>query len=356
MGLTSSQSDTTARRAVGLLPLTLRVKGSPRGRVPACAARWAIRHSGAAALLISLAGLALAMASDPAAKTTQHAAIKVSASPQPAANPHGTAEGCAACHDQHGGQWVVPPLGEVDALCLTCHDGSSAPREAHPIGRRFAGPHVVQPPDWPAPQGVLACLTCHDMVRGCIAGGLPPEQNRLHLRGNAPPQSSAYCAQCHVEALHERFNPHTILAKAAPAVDASCRFCHDPTPDIPADGLRRGAPALIAAEPALCLRCHDYHVDYFEPGHTGAPISDKILAQLRGHRPTDGNGETVRTRLALPLTAEGRVTCSTCHNPHGKELFAEGTELSAGAMGPPRDGRYALRVPGLQLCQACHGP
>lgn len=330
MRLTFSQSETTAERVAHALP--------------------------AAALLIALAGLALAMVGDPADNTSLNAAINVSASSQPTANPHGTAEGCAACHHRHDGQWVVPAINEVDALCLTCHDGTSAPREAHPIGRPFAGPHVVRPPAWPAPQGMLGCLTCHDMVRGCEVGDSSPALDRLHLRGDAPPQSSAYCAQCHVEAPHARLNPHTILAKTEPAADGSCRFCHDPTPDIPVDGRRRGAANLIAAEPVLCLRCHDYHVDYFEPGHTGAPISDKILAQLRGHRPTDGNGETVRTRLALPLSSEGRVTCSTCHNPHGEKLFAEGTELSAGAMGPPQDGRYALRIPGLQLCQTCHGP
>ncbi len=348
MGHSGNQSNAAATQAAGF---------SPRGRTPAGARSLAIRRSGTAvALLVALAGLAPALVGDPPENLSQHAATAGSGPHQPAVSPHGTAEGCAVCHDQRDGRWVVPASGEVDALCLTCHDGSSAPREAHPIGRRFAGAHVVQPPDWPAPQGMLGCLTCHDMVRGCEVGGSGPPPDRLHLRGTAPSQSSAYCAQCHVAAPHERFNPHLIVAQGTPAADVSCRFCHDPPPDIPGDGRRRGAANLIAAEPALCLRCHDYHVDYFEPGHTGALVSDKILAQLGSLRPGDETGGTDHTRLALPLSSEGRVTCSTCHNPHGTELFAEGTELSAGAMGPPQDRGYALRVSGLQLCQACHGP
>ncbi len=270
-----------------------------------------------------------------------------------ASNPHWTQAGCTACHASEDGQLKPVPLSAIDALCLSCHDGQKTVAERHPIGRSFTGEAIRQPESWPAPDGKLGCVTCHEIVRACKNAHGRPGANPEFLRAFNPARPLAFCANCHVETQHARYNPHQMLDSNQAVVERACLHCHEQA--LPHDPCSRtGSPRLRSPEPTLCLACHSMHVDYFDPGHLGSTPTPSIAARLRGLQQNRG-ARDLRSPL-LPLDPQQRIVCSTCHNPHQRGVFTEACVLAAGAGDFTSDQReLALRRPSKEFCASCHG-
>lgn len=281
--------------------------------------------------------------------------LKQTVTPAAASNPHWNSDGCGACHTSVTEGVYSRPLDTSDALCIACHDGKRAKAEDHPVGRSFSRPDIRLPDGFPAPDNKLACLTCHDVVPACRLEGQRQTANSALLRGPIAPQAGTYCSQCHIPETHRKHNPHIMVNPAGRPIDVACLTCHtDPAPASRSD--RTNNAALRLGEPDLCLGCHGLHEDFFEPGHTGAVVTDTILAQLLR---ADQAGGTTRANQPqwLPLSSDHRVVCSTCHNPHQSGVFQTGSVLDRGAMPWPKSALStpALRLPGKELCNACHG-
>ncbi len=95
---------------------------------------------------------------------------------------------------------------------------------------------------------------------------------------------------------------------AYPAGKHECGFCHF------SEG--KAAKGLKAPLSALCLECHPERTNQSE--HKVDIVPSMTVA-------------------GLPLDREGKMTCITCHDPHGKE-------------GSP----MLLRVTPSELCLKCH--
>lgn len=271
--------------------------------------------------------------------------------PGAAPNPHLAPASCNECHKPDAEPAGILPA-EADAVCLRCHDGIRAKAERHPVGRRFDGVETVVPEGFPVPDNRLVCLTCHDVLPGCH-GGHDRVANPYLLRGPSKTADLAFCTACHVPAAYERLNPHRMTDDAGGAAETTCRNCH--SADMPVERAdRTGTPRLIAPEPALCLGCHPLHADYFEPGHLGTVMNEAAA------RPADQAYLYRRAPEAaplLPLAEDGVINCSTCHNPHEQGVFPADSVLAAGGMEPSAVRRtFALRLPGSELCLACHRP
>jgi hypothetical protein len=228
-------------------------------------------------------------------------------------------------------------IGDVDAVCLKCHNGKDAKAEIHPIGRTFDSEQVKQPEGWPVPDGKLGCVTCHQTK-------LRSKDNPAFVRGYKKEEILEFCSRCHSSTKEqERFNPHIMLDKDNNPVAQKCLFCHQT--ELERDRLVRTGKAELRNEGiVLCFSCHSRHLDYFQPGHIGIKVPPKMLAYMKTF------GETQVKRL--PLTSEGRVVCWTCHNPHQQGLFPAGSEMAQGA-------RYSgpgllHRGLGKGLCRGCH--
>ncbi len=281
--------------------------------------------------------------------------LEQAVTPPTASNPHWNSDGCRACHTPGTENIFSRPVDTSDTLCLACHDGKRAKAEDHPVGRSFSRPDIRLPDGFPAPDNKLACLTCHDVLPACRVDAQRQTANSALLRGSIDRHAGTYCSQCHIPDTHRKHNPHVMVNPAGQRVDLACLTCHtDPIPTAQSD--RTNNAALRLAEPDLCLGCHGLHEDYFEPGHPGAAVTDSILAQLLR---TDQAGGTTRANQPqwLPLTSDRRVVCSTCHNPHQSGVFQTGSVLDRGAMSLPKSALStpALRLPGKELCNACHG-
>jgi hypothetical protein len=273
----------------------------------------------------------------------------------PESNPHGTRTGCSACHASDTGSVNARPPDISDALCIRCHDGKHAKAEDHPVGRSFNRTDIRLPDGFPAADNKLTCLTCHDVLSACRLEKKSYDENPMMLRGPVAFNTADYCTQCHIPDTHRKHNPHQMLSVEGTPGESACRACHtNPIPT--AQSKRTNVANLRLAEPDLCLGCHPAHLDFFDPGHTGAAVTDAIRAALLRADQRAGLSKSEHPQL-LPLSPQRRVTCSTCHNPHQAGLFESGSVLERGSMPWPKStlAPVPLRLQGRELCNACHG-
>ena len=288
-------------------------------------------------------------------------------SPESAAiNPHWDAARCDSCHAKAEGRLLPITEAETDKLCLSCHDGAKAPLEPHPIGRPLHTDLVQTPDAFPAVDGKIGCLTCHDILRQCKADARRPAVNADLLREYDAQRPLDYCMSCHKADAIGRFSPHRQRDAQGRVRDDACFFCHTQKPEIPADGRRRFQPHLRDTTSRLCLNCHTRHWGLSPRGHVDRPVTPPIR-QWMLMRQMDREVTADRTRLAemadasrnppalIPLGGDdhGIVTCYTCHNPHYTGLFPAGSELGAMARNA-EDRAGALRVDFIDLCSECH--
>lgn len=280
-----------------------------------------------------------------------------------AINPHWDPQRCTTCHTSTAGQMApIAPL-EIDALCISCHDGVRAPADPHPIGRPVTSAGVHVPDEYPLPGNLIGCITCHDIQRHCDVSVQRPAVNAVLLRGFDPQRPLAYCTNCHQPEGGGRFSPHLQHDATGRVREDACLFCHTRRPPPSLDGKRRFEPYLRDNTSRLCLNCHVKHWDLSPEGHVDRPVSEEtyqwmIVRELA--RATNGTRRELLELAArherppawLPL-GDGMVTCYTCHNPHYHGLFPENTELGALATNPA-DRAAGLRTDWIQICSECH--
>lgn len=281
-----------------------------------------------------------------------------------AINPHWDADRCDTCHPGGNGELAPIPPPEIDALCLSCHDGARAPADPHPIGRPAQTALITTPPEFPTLDGMIGCLTCHDIDRHCSRAAKRPAINSVMLRGYDPQRPLEYCANCHTADAGGRFSPHQQRDANGRIREDACFFCHTQRPEIAPDGRRLFEPHLRVESSSLCLNCHAPHWDLSPLGHVDRPVTPEIrhwmLIRELGRRYPNADFAELREHAAqlergpavLPL-GDGEVTCYTCHNPHYAGLFPQGSELGALA-DHPADRASALRTNWIDLCSECH--
>jgi len=260
---------------------------------------------------------------------------------------------CLKCHDPHQSdnknQLLKPTAGgQKENLCLGCHTiGLNVPEKGsrhialdmgcetchvtHKTGERGKlefDYHLAKSP--PA-----LCVDCHDTSSADL--------QKAHRN---QPFASTNCVQCHDP--HQSALPK-LMAKFThpPFVDKQCEVCHAPAKD--------GKVVLTQeSTKALCTMCHDEKAKLIEtakvqhPGaagdctdchsphasrEPGLPKTNGVEICLGCH--TDIADLSKKAVRHQPAFVQG---CATCHEPHGG-----GQEK-------------LLRAQGNALCLECHGP
>jgi hypothetical protein len=283
-----------------------------------------------------------------------------------AKNPHGDPALCSSCHTSAvGGRGALYFDGNVSQLCHSCHDGRLATDEVHPVDVVPSAAIARKiPSDFPLEDGMLTCLSCHDVARDCKAGRIADMPGHILLRGAPVSYPLAFCFRCHAQENYRPFNAHDQL-EAGKAKTDTCDWCHVKVPDVNSR-LEEGASyALRSKSFGVCSNCHRVADDHpTGDSHMNAIPSENMMWYMSAyeiepqmHLPFDQLLEYVRAAKRSPrsiaLDENGRITCYSCHNPHEKGLLPNWNLRSIGAE-PKHAVNHRLRAREGIACRACH--
>ncbi len=254
--------------------------------------------------------------------------------------------------------------------------------------------HTGPNPKWPTVNGNVACQTCHDVRRQCDPTLERPLINSIFLRQTfAPPAPEAattavatptsaisptsatapttvaadanpFCDNCHAPQQTPKFSPHLMLAgDRKTVIEQRCQVCHAKPMDREAVA-RTGNASLRADQVTLCKSCHPHHKDISPNGHVGAVIKPEMLIYMRARELTglinapsidliaQLKADNAKPTLMVP-DAQGRIVCTTCHNPHQQGVFAEDCVLSDREL-QLVSGHLMTSTRGPTFCRRCH--
>ncbi|MBI2677699.1 MAG: ammonia-forming cytochrome c nitrite reductase subunit c552 [Candidatus Koribacter versatilis] len=261
------------------------------------------------ALLAIIFGIALLYsalaATPPAGQSTGQKAAPASAPASAQDSDYVGQETCVTCHDEQGKHFANTPMGKAfshpktAAEKLGC-EACHGPGKGHVEaggGKETIPVRFTKDSKNSAEEKNSACLTCHE--RG----------NRLFWPGSSHESRNIACVDCHVG--------HTPQTKK---LTSDSRFSA-PLTDV--HSLKQG-------QPELCLTCHQMR---------------RAQLQRSSHMPY----------------REGKVTCTSCHNPHGtpnpKQLIQATTNENCLSCHTERRGPFLWEHPPvMENCANCHEP
>jgi DmsE family decaheme c-type cytochrome len=195
------------------------------------------------------------------------------------------------------------------------------------------------------------CLTCHEEKSKGYHGS-------AHARVADPrtPAAGKGCESCHgpgqahVEAGGDRTKIKVLGEMAARDVSETCTTCHNRSAHAEWDGSKHDSRNMS------CTTCHSVH------------DSKSEKAQLKGRTETETciqchqkEVQKVRRSSHMPV-AEGKMECSTCHNPHGAQnvkMLREGNSIaeSCSTCHAEKRGPFLFEhAVGRENCVTCHDP
>lgn len=303
---------------------------------------------------------------------------------------------CGSCHSAHSGSapfiWArTAPVDKESAshFCTGCHARGECAESSLP--KEFSHPMEVKVTESLAPlklplfdsngrksrTGTISCATCHDIHNpqpvstGTVEAGNPREG---FLRLTSPEGPAGICMHCHAQQAMVKGGKHDLTIMNAaftnvlnriPAQDGVCSACHvshgavserylwagllqQPKPAYWDDGRAIDTQNMVR----FCSGCHN-----------GENPTGTVFPPFGFHPPDMAfpYGKTNPVCKDMPLytaqgevSAEGDITCSTCHNPHQwrGDGMVDGTALTG--EGTASDSFLRPGV-GELLCAVCHG-
>ncbi|MBI2816558.1 MAG: ammonia-forming cytochrome c nitrite reductase subunit c552 [Acidobacteria bacterium] len=212
--------------------------------------------------------------------------------------------------------------------CKTCHEDSFIRWSKTPMGRAFLE-HAKTPLE------KRGCEACHGPGKAHVEGG--GDVSAIIRFGNESKQTAQeqndQCLQCHEKGnrMFWRASPHQsrglacvdchqTMSEKKESLSGEARF-NSPLTDV---------QSTRVSQPELCLRCHQMR---------------RAQLQRSSHMPF----------------REGKVTCTSCHNPHGtpnpKQLIQATLNENCYSCHAERRGPYLWEHPPvLESCGNCHEP
>jgi len=213
--------------------------------------------------------------------------------------------------------------------CITCHEDQNRRFKATPMGKAMMeNPH--------SPEEARACEACHGPGRTHVEAGGGKDTIPMRFGKDSPntvAEQNAVCMDCHSRGTHMfwKGSPHESRGLA-------CVDCHQVKAGLhvsPTSEARYNAPltenrGVKKVQPELCLQCHQMR---------------RAQLQRSSHMPY----------------REGKVTCTSCHNPHGspnpKQLNQATTNENCLSCHTERRGPFLWEHPPVvENCANCHEP
>ena len=251
---------------------------------------------------------------------------------------------CLTCHDPHTSDIRNQLRAEVNTLCTTCHTashpnvqvseetqrvtllgGQSTSLESYQQAKKLVldpsgiKGHPVTGKDPRDTNAALNCISCHDPH-----GSQVPMLLRQATEIRAANEN--LCLSCHTDISAQVQKPVQHMA-----VDMGCAACHALHKSEPAE-TSEGRFHLTAAQPDLCLACHDVSEESVQKAHLGQPFATSRCSEC--HNPHGSERAKLINNFAHPPFEEKQ--CEICH--------AE-----------PKEGKVVVNEGGTRaLCYMCH--
>jgi DmsE family decaheme c-type cytochrome len=225
----------------------------------------------------------------------------------------------------------------------------------HPPGSNSAGASDAQAPATPAAQsgyvGSDTCVACHeDQQQGYEAG---PHGKAANPRSPAARQG---CESCHGPGERHIDDPSDDttmrkFAKMAPRdVSAACVTCHS-----------GGSHAAWQGSPhdtrnLSCATCHSIHAPRSQTAQLKTAAEVELCATCHGVQ-----ANKIKRVSHMPVQ-EGKMQCSSCHNPHGSTNVKQlrvGNWINESCVSCHTEKRGPFlfeHAAGRESCVSCHDP
>ncbi|WP_367155578.1 hypothetical protein [Methylomonas sp. HYX-M1] len=168
----------------------------------------------------------------------------------------------------------------------------------------------MQPPAaFELKDGKLSCQTCHGLEKMDETPYDKIDKKAANfLRGGPYRPLEKFCYNCHDKESHQRPNVHLMLDESGDIKKEHCLYCHEKVHEQRDEPLAREQLKLRLPAEKLCFGCHlkTPHLNALE--HQGAKPKDNMKKHMDQAAREHG--------IILPLAADGRVTCVSCHSPH----------------------------------------
>jgi hypothetical protein len=251
---------------------------------------------------------------------------------------------CIDCHTAKP-EKAVPNLKHPDnpsRICIKCHEYLK--NEDHHASEIEPDSRTALPSHFKLYNGKMECLTCHRVH----SGDNYQKGTANLLIGGSYNNRRTICFQCHNKESYSEINPHESMLNEDKSLNfTTCDLCHQKRPDPRVD---RTADVEFKSEiHFLCWRCHPPMGGNFFEKHFLKKSAEEALAL--GTAAPDNTFDIMRVKerhldLILPLDPKGKITCSTCHNPHQPGVMVD----KKAAKGAGAENRLRF----VDRCMDCH--
>ena len=213
-------------------------------------------------------------------------------------------------------------------ICAACHADQASHFSATVMGKAFAHPKTEAEKH--------GCEACHGPGRAHVEAGGGKETIPVRFTKdsrNTTEEKNNTCLSCHERGNRLFWEGSAHEARAVACID--CHTGHEPQPIKVSSDARFNAPltdqhGTKQPQPELCLTCHQMR---------------RAQLQRSSHMPY----------------REGKVTCTSCHNPHGspnpKLLIQATTNENCLSCHTERRGPFLWdHPPVVENCAICHEP
>lgn len=162
-------------------------------------------------------------------------------------------------------------------------------------------------------QQQVSCQTCHGIkdIKDQDFKKINKQGDDFFREGPYE-QLSDFCSRCHDTKPYQRDNIHKMLDDKGKIIKSRCLYCHEKVLDAEKEFKAEELKLRLPVE-NICYGCHLYTPHLNALGHQKKPDKD-MQKRIRQYEQQHD--------IILPLTANGRVTCISCHSSHPPDVIS----------------------------------